>query len=532
MSSVTVRAVPPAPRSAAGPEARRRRMPAPDWPLVAGSALIAILLLSPLWLLAIDLSSAGWTVVHRQLFRSESLILLRNTLLLSATVVGLAAVLGTGAALCTERSALPFRRLWRVLLVVPVAVPDEVSGYAWHTLLPRLDPFIGAALVMTLTTFPFVYLPVAAALRRSDPTMEDTAGSLGASRLGVMAKITLPLVRTAIMGGCVLVALTLFAEYGSFEILGYRTFTTEIFTIFQFSPAAAGALSLPLVVLALLVLAIDVVIPSRRTTQAPHNAPRRRPPGARGPRDHARARRRRRTRCRRPARHDRVLDAAVPAHHPAGGGHARAGHLEHVHLQRAWSVLGRPAVSAGGDDALPALECHPDGAGASHVRHVRGARRRRRSQPRVRHDAICLRPLPDERAADRRLRDHALPAGARMRPDLSGSNLVPARRCRPFAWPRTTSVFIRVTLPLLTPGMLAGFCLVFLMAATELTATLVLAPIGVMTLSTQFWAFESSVAYGAAAPYALVMMVIAVIPAIVLAIWFDRGPHAMPTITP
>ena len=70
------------------------------------------------------------------------------------------------------------------------------------------------------------------------------------------------------------------------------------------------------------------------------------------------------------------------------------------------------------------------------------------------------------------------------------------------------------------------------MAATELTATLVLAPIGVMTLATQFWAFQSQVSYGAAAPYALVMMVLAVVPAAILAVWFDRGPHAMPQITP
>ena len=94
------------------------------------------------------------------------------------------------------------------------------------------------------------------------------------------------------------------------------------------------------------------------------------------------------------------------------------------------------------------------------------------------------------------------------------------------------SVFFRVTLPLLGPGAMAGFCLVFLMAATELTATLVLAPIGVMTLATQFWAFQSEVAYGAAAPYALVMMVMAVIPATLLALWFDRGPNAMPQMTP
>jgi iron(III) transport system permease protein len=89
-------------------------------------------------------------------------------------------------------------------------------------------------------------------------------------------------------------------------------------------------------------------------------------------------------------------------------------------------------------------------------------------------------------------------------------------------------VFVRVTLPLLAPGLLAGFCLVFLTAVTELTATLILAPIGVHTLATQFWAFQSEVAYGAAAPYALVIIALAAIPGCLLGLWFDRGPRAVP----
>jgi iron(III) transport system permease protein len=92
-------------------------------------------------------------------------------------------------------------------------------------------------------------------------------------------------------------------------------------------------------------------------------------------------------------------------------------------------------------------------------------------------------------------------------------------------------VFSRVTLPLLAPGILAGFCLVFLTAVTELTATLLLAPIGVQTLATQFWAYESEVSYGAAAPYALAIIALAALPAALLALWFDRGrgPQLAPT---
>ncbi|HEY2277976.1 MAG TPA: hypothetical protein VGI00_06450 [Streptosporangiaceae bacterium] len=83
-------------------------------------------------------------------------------------------------------------------------------------------------------------------------------------------------------------------------------------------------------------------------------------------------------------------------------------------------------------------------------------------------------------------------------------------------------VFCRVTLPIIAPGVAAAFCLVFLSAVTELTATLVLVPTGVQTLATQFWAYQSNTAYGAAAPYAAVIMVIAAIPSIVVAIWFSR----------
>ena len=89
------------------------------------------------------------------------------------------------------------------------------------------------------------------------------------------------------------------------------------------------------------------------------------------------------------------------------------------------------------------------------------------------------------------------------------------------------SVFFRVTLPLLAPGLLAGFCLVFLTAVTELTATLVLAPIGVQTLATQFWAYQSEAAYSAAAPYALVIIAIAMLPGALLGLWFDRESRVL-----
>jgi iron(III) transport system permease protein len=73
----------------------------------------------------------------------------------------------------------------------------------------------------------------------------------------------------------------------------------------------------------------------------------------------------------------------------------------------------------------------------------------------------------------------------------------------------------RVTLPLLAPGIGAGAALVFLAVVTELTATLLLAPTGTTTLATAFWSASSSLEYGAAAPYAVIMVLLSA-PATVL----------------
>ena len=85
-------------------------------------------------------------------------------------------------------------------------------------------------------------------------------------------------------------------------------------------------------------------------------------------------------------------------------------------------------------------------------------------------------------------------------------------------------VLTSVTLPLIAPGLGAAFCLVFLSAVTELTATLILIPTGAQTLATQFWAYQQNLSYGQAAPFALLMIAIAAVPAYLLERFFDRLP--------
>jgi iron(III) transport system permease protein len=90
------------------------------------------------------------------------------------------------------------------------------------------------------------------------------------------------------------------------------------------------------------------------------------------------------------------------------------------------------------------------------------------------------------------------------------------------AWPTRLAVLCRVTARIAGPGLVAAFCLVFLSVVTELTATLLLIPIGTQTLATQFWAYETNLSYSQAAPFALVMIVVAAVPSYLLGRFFQR----------
>jgi iron(III) transport system permease protein len=158
---------------------RRRRFP---WLLGPASVIIVAALLSPLGLIVIQSVQAGWSQIWPALDRAFVATLLWNTVRLAILVTALSAVLGTGAAWLTERTMLPGRRVWSVLLIVPLVVPDFVLSWAWSSIFPWVQGYFGATLVMTLHLYPLVYLPMTAAFRAADPGQEEAARILGLSR--------------------------------------------------------------------------------------------------------------------------------------------------------------------------------------------------------------------------------------------------------------------------------------------------------------------------------------------------------------
>jgi|SRR5581483_6387924 len=515
---------PPEPAALAPPR-RRWRPPV----LSATSVAVVGALVLPLAFLCLQAVQVGWASLSQVLFRHLTAVLLWNTVALTAVVTVACAVIGTAAAWATERTTLPGRRAWAVLLVLPVAVPDFVIAWGWVSLAPSLHGLTGAALVLTLGLYPLVYLPVAASFRRADPAQEEVARSLGHGPLRTFWSVTLRQARTAVLGGCLLVSLYLLAEYGAFSIMRYQTFTTEVFTEFQtgFNTPAAAALSLVLVLLGLVVLTAEG-FSGRIARRSPAQA---------------RARGLSRARLGRAA--VPVLVALVALIALALGVPIWA--IWH------WTASGqRSSLPAASSLAGAAWHTAAYSASAAVLTTVAAlpvavlaVRRRGRLAMALERTSMLVQALPGlvialalvffavryarsvYQSAPLLVAAYAViffpralvavqASVARVPPALEEVARSLGRRPAAVLW--------RVTLPLVVPGLLAAFFLVFLTAVTELTATLVLVPTGVQTLATQFWAYTGNLSYAAAAPFAATMLAIAVVPTYLLGRWFDRMP--------
>jgi iron(III) transport system permease protein len=504
----------------------RRRTP---WALVGASALIAAGLLLPVVFLVLQAGHAGWHDVFRLLFRRLTRVLLVNTVELSLGVSAACAVLGTAAALLVERTNLPGRRMWAVLVVLPVAIPDFVVGYTWHSIAPGVSGLPGAMLVMTLASYPLVYIPVSAALRRADPSEEEVARSLGLGPVATFARITLRQIRPALTGGCLVVCLALLAEYGAFEIVRFQTFTTTIFAeINAFNLAAASGLSLVLVLIGMAVLAGEAAVSTRgRISRAAGQA--------------ARIRRRYRLRG------IRLVGALAGMLVLAGAGLGvpvgtliywmNASHASTLPGVSLWGALEHTAAYS----AIAALLA----TGLALPVALLAIRFRSPASVLLERSTFLVQSLPGVVVALALVyfAIHLVPALYQSATLLViayailffplalicvRTSVAQAPRrldevARSLGEP-PYAVLWRVTLPLVGPGLMAGFCLVFLSAVTELTATLLLVPTGVHTLATQFWAYQRDASYGAAAPYAVVMVALAALPGYALIRWFDRQP--------
>jgi iron(III) transport system permease protein len=205
---------------------------------------------------------------------------LRSTVTLAVAVSLTAAAVGTGLAWVTTRTDLPLRRVWAVAAPLPLVYPSFIGAAAllaavapgglldsvlpWVDRLPTVEGFGGAWYVLTLFTYPYVYLPVAARLGGLNPTLEEGGRLLGRSPWQVFRTVVLPQVSSAVWAGALLVFLYVVSDFGAVAQLRYRTLTVEVYeNRLQDRALVLGAL---LGAVALAVVALERAVAARRAS--------------------------------------------------------------------------------------------------------------------------------------------------------------------------------------------------------------------------------------------------------------------------
>ena len=482
-------------------------------PVVVVAAFVSLLSLIPLGFIIWVAVETGWDGVVALVVRPRIAELLVNTALLECLAVPPSIALAVTQAWLTERTDLPGGRFWAALAVAPLAIPAFVHSYGWITAVPSLHGLPAAVLISVLAYSPFIYLPVAAQLRRLDPAIEEAAASLGKPPILVFLRVVLPQLRLPILAGSLLIGLHLLAEYGLYAMIRFDTFTTAIVDQFQsaYNSPAANLLGGVLVSCCLGLMGVELALRGReRYARVGAGAPR-------------------------PPRRQFLGAMTAPA--------------LLVPAIAALLGLGVPLLTVlrwlafGGANVWPALEIVPAfvetlllallggvlataAAGSVAWLSVRAPSRLQSvleachfyvgSLPGV-IIALALVTLT-VRVAFPLYQTYAtllfaymlmfLPrAITGLRASIAQVPVELEQAATALGYSPFVAVW-KITLRLSAPGIAAGIALVALGITNELTATLMLSPSGTRTLATEFWSKTSELDYAAAAPYALMMIVL------------------------
>ena len=211
------------------------------------------------------------------LIDSRQLLLLSRSLLVafSATLVALG--LGLPVAIILAAKDMPLRRLFQLLVLVPMLIPPYVMAGAWiHLLSPsgfingilaslfgssaRLTIFTkaGCAWCLGISFFPLIAIIVATGLSQLDSSLQDIA-RLSTNRWGVFWHSTLPQIFPHLLASISLVMIFVLAQYGVPSLLGINTYPVEIFAQFSafYDQTAAVAIALPLIVLVVFLILLQ-----------------------------------------------------------------------------------------------------------------------------------------------------------------------------------------------------------------------------------------------------------------------------------
>ncbi len=188
--------------------------------------------------------------------------LINSLVIASGTTIG-STIVGTFFAWLVTRTDLPYKSFMKSMFLVPFMLPSFIGALAWKMLLSpnagfinkffmnnmgfeepifNIYSYLGIVLVEVMYLFPFVFIQVCGALERMDPTLEESARISGAGLFTITRKITIPLVMPSILSGALLIMLYSMAHFGTVAVLGIENGIFNIPTlIYQRIHQSAGS---------------------------------------------------------------------------------------------------------------------------------------------------------------------------------------------------------------------------------------------------------------------------------------------------
>jgi len=499
--------------------------------LSAIAVAITLLVLSPLaWL--VMRAGEMETIRAIELLTSETTVdVTINSIVLVGTVTALAIVVGVPLAILTVQTDLPFRRFWTVTAALPLVVPSYIGAFAFVSAfgphghlsnllsplgieqIPAIYGLPGATLVLTLFTYPYVFLTTRAALLSFDGTIVEAARSLNHTRWQAFKRVTLPQIAPGIAAGGLLVALYTLGDFGTPSIMKYDVFTRMIYNEFGAQRIDyAAVLSWLLLAMAVAILAVESRLEAGRDGAYVSR-------GSRRPGEIKLGRWKLPALlfCGGVATLGLALPIGILLHWLVRGGIGYQGAGRAFELAFAWNSLSVAAaaalvsvvvalplayLAARSDTRLGSLPDRLSYVGYAVPGVVLGL-------------ALVYLSLKYVPFAYNTVILLVFAYVVRFMPQAVGTtkssllqidpSYVEAARSLGY---QPLTAFRKVVLPLIAPGIAAGGALVFLTTMKELPATLMLQPFGFETFVTYIWRVQESGYYGQAAIPALVLVVV------------------------
>ncbi|WP_396903532.1 ABC transporter permease [Mycolicibacterium phlei] len=491
--------------------------------LAAGAVVAATLV--PLFYLAERAMARGVAFVLDELLQPRTALLIGRSTLLVLIVTAACVVLGVGFAVLVSRTDMPGRRLLAVALTLPIAMPSYLVAFLWVSLFPGISGLWGAALVLTLVSYPLVFLTALAALSGTDPAQEEVARSLGHNGWSVLFRVTLQQARPAITAGALLVALYVLSDFGAVAAMRYEAFTWVIYGAYRsgFNPSRAAVLSLLLLGFAVALVAGERAARGRVAARVGSGTQRPVPVLQLG-----------RYGAVAVAAAGAVLAAAIVVPLFELARWLTAAGLRWDAAQW-WEALGATVWFSSAAAVVSTVAALPLGVLAARYR-TRGVRLLE-SASYISHGlpgivvAIAMVSLGVVLLTPIYLRTPLLIlAYAVLLIPLAVGSVRAAIESSPVRFDEVAAslgrsplaAFATVTARNAAPGIAAATALVLLTCMKELPVTLLLHPTGTDTLATRLWTHSSVSDYSAAAPYAAALVVFAAIPTAALGIWTAR----------